>query len=262
MVYFNIMAKFSEHTDKHIMSVPTHLAVIMDGNGRWAKKRILNRVDGHRKGIETAREVIESSMELGIKYLTLYTFSKENWNRPKIEVDLLMGLFEKHIKSEANLFIKNNIRFKVIGKVEDFSKSLQSAVRSLEEKTAGNDGMTLQLALSYSGRDEILEAVKSIAGKVKDGEIAEEDINEELFEENLYTKGIPDPDLLIRTSGESRISNFLLWQLAYTEIYITDVLWPDFTKEDLCIAIGDYQSRDRRFGLVESDSNKEKVAAG
>lgn len=259
MVYFKTMAKFSEHTDRHLTTVPTHLAVIMDGNGRWAKKRILNRVDGHRKGIETAREVIESSMELGIKYLTLYTFSKENWNRPKMEVDLLMGLFEKHIKNESALFIKNNIRFKVIGRVQDFSDSLQSAVRDLEEKTANNNGMTLQLALSYSGRDEILEAVKSIAGKVKDGEFNEEDISEELFEDNLYTKGVPDPDLLIRTSGESRISNFLLWQLAYTEIYITDVLWPDFTKEDLMIAIRDYQSRDRRFGLVESKAD-EKVA--
>ena len=251
------MKKFS----KEINRVPTHLAVIMDGNGRWAKKRILNRVDGHRKGIEVARQVIESSRELGIKYLTLYTFSKENWNRPKIEVDLLMGLFEKHIKSESALFIENNIRFKVIGKVEDFSKSLQDAVYDLEEKTASNDGMTLQLALSYSGRDEILEAVKSVAGKVKDGDITADDIDEELFENNLYTKGVPDPDLLIRTSGESRISNFLLWQLAYTEIYITDVLWPDFVEEDLITAIRDYQSRDRRFGLVESE-DEEKVAAG
>lgn len=271
MVKLKIMSKFTKNNNNSTfqpdMVVPTHLAVIMDGNGRWAKKRILNRVDGHRKGIERAREVIESSMEMGIKYLTLYTFSKENWNRPKIEVDLLMSLFEKHIKSEASLFIKNNIRFKVIGKVEDFSKSLQSAVRELEDKTKDNDGMTLQLALSYSGRDEILEAVKSIAREVKSGAIEIDHIDEELIEKNLYTSGVPDPDLLIRTSGESRISNFLLWQLAYTEIYITDVLWPDFTKDDLMIAIGDYQSRDRRFGLVcsednnEDDSDGEKVVA-
>ncbi len=261
MVYLETMEKFSEHTQKRPVIVPKHLAVIMDGNGRWAKKRILNRVDGHRKGIEAARQIIESSMKLGIKYLTLYTFSKENWNRPKIEVNFLMGLFEKHIKSESSLFIENNIRFKVIGDVRDLPESVREAVKELEDKTISNDGMTLQLALSYSGRDEILEAVKSISNKVKNGEVRVEDIDEELFENNLYTKGVPDPDLLIRTSGESRISNFLLWQLAYTEIHITDVLWPDFTKEDLMVAIRDYGSRERRFGLVDGDGD-EKVAAG
>lgn len=247
-----------------INNIPCHLAVIMDGNGRWAKKRILNRVDGHRKGIEAARTIVRASRELGIKYLTLYTFSKENWNRPKMEVDILMSLLENHLKSERELFIENNIRFTIIGNRNDLPENVLGAVAELEEATKANDAMTLQLALSYGGRDEIVEAAKKVASMVKSGELNEEDITEEIFAENLFTKGVPDPDLLIRTSGESRISNFLLWQSAYTEIYITDVLWPDFTRDDLCAAISDFQKRERRFGLVADDgsSDAKRVAAG
>ena len=244
-------------------NLPVHIAVIMDGNGRWARKRLLNRINGHRKGIEVAREVITCSRELGVRYLTLYTFSRENWNRPAEEVALLMKLLEKHLKDEEENFVENNIRFKAIGNIQELPQSVRDVVSKLESKTRYNTGMTLQLALSYSGREEITRAAREAARKVADGVLKPEDITEDLLKGYMYTGDAPDPDLLIRTSGEKRISNFLLWQLAYTEIYVTDVLWPDFTREDLIGAIRDYQSRERRFGLVkEIDAALKPETAG
>ncbi len=231
--------------------MPRHIAIIMDGNGRWAKKRILNRINGHRKGVDVARNTVTQCSELGIKYLTLYTFSKENWKRPADEVGLLMKMLERHLLKEEETLVKNNIRFSPIGNITDLPKSVQSVVAHLIDKTSSNDGMVLQLALSYSGRAEITNAAQELARKVACGVLKPEDITEELFSRHLNTGTAPDPDLLIRTSGEKRISNFLLWQLAYTEIYITDVLWPDFTREHLMEAISDFKSRDRRFGLVK-----------
>jgi len=231
--------------------LPRHIAIIMDGNGRWARKRILNRINGHRKGISVARDTVRYCRELGIGYLTLYTFSKENWRRPAAEVKLLMKLLENHLKEEEKTLLENNIRLKVIGNVDDLPVSVQKVVSGIEERTGGNDGMVLHLALSYSGRQEITEAAKRLARMAASGEITPEEIDPGMLASGLYTAGEPDPDLLIRTSGEMRISNFLLWQLAYTEIYVTDVLWPDFTREHLVEAIRDYQKRERRFGLVK-----------
>lgn len=231
--------------------MPRHIAIIMDGNGRWAKKRILNRINGHRKGVEVARNTVTQCAELGIECLTLYTFSKENWKRPAAEVGLLMKMLERHLRTEEETLVKNNIRFSPIGNIADLPESVQKAVADLVEKTAANDGMVLQLALSYSGRDDITTAARELARKVERGILTPDDITEELFARHLGAGAVPDPDLLIRTSGERRISNFLLWQLAYTEIYITDVLWPDFTRDHLMAAISDFQSRDRRFGLVK-----------
>jgi undecaprenyl diphosphate synthase len=222
----------------------------MDGNGRWAKKRLLNRIKGHSRGIEAARDIITYCSELGIGCLTLYTFSKENWNRPAMEVKLLMGLLEKHLRSEGPVMLKNNIRFKAIGSISDLPGHVRNAIDEVTDLTKDNDGMILQLALSYSGREEIITAARALSEKVKDGELKPEDITEDLFSDFLYTKGVGDPDLLVRTSGESRISNFLLWQLAYSEIYISEVLWPDFTREHLMEAIRDFQARERRYGLT------------
>ncbi len=237
---------------------PRHIAIIMDGNGRWARKRLLNRINGHKKGIEVVRDIVTYCSELGVKYLTLYTFSRENWQRPVEEVSFLMRLLEKHIRKDEDLFLKNSIRFRAIGNIEDLPGGVARAIVELEEKTASFEKMHLQLALSYSGREEIARAARVLAERVESGEIKASDITEELFSQGLYTAGIPDPDLLIRTSGECRISNFLLWQLAYTEIHITDVLWPDFTRDDFDEAILDYHRRERRFGLVKE---KEKVGA-
>ncbi|MEE8574137.1 MAG: isoprenyl transferase [Thermodesulfobacteriota bacterium] len=231
-------------------NLPAHIAIIMDGNGRWARKRILNRINGHRKGIETVRNVISHCNKIGIRYLTLYTFSKENWNRPKAEVMILMTLMERHLRKEKATMMRDNVRFKAIGNIAELPKKVRKVVAELTEDTAGNDGMTLQLALSYSGREEIVEAAKRVAALISSGELADSDVTEENFHKYLYTGDMPDPDLLIRTSGECRISNFLLYQLAYTEIHITDVLWPDFTTDNLMEAISDYQGRERRFGLT------------
>ena len=230
--------------------LPRHVAVIMDGNGRWAKKRFLPRINGHRKGVGVAREMVTVSRSIGLKHLTLYTFSRENWKRPASEVKMLMLLLEKHLRKEYPLFMDNNVRFHAIGRLDDLPPKVRSEIDWLEKETASHDGMTLHLALSYGGRGEIVDACKRIVARVASGEIAEDDITEETFKEHLYTAGTPDPDLLIRTSGEARISNFLLWQLAYAEIHITDVLWPDFTKEHLFDAIRDFQVRERRFGLT------------
>jgi len=223
----------------------------MDGNGRWAKKRLLNRINGHRKGIDVARDTVRHCRELGVEYLTLYTFSKENWNRPAVEVQMLMKLLESHLKGELKTLIDNNIRFKAIGSITDLPMGVRAVIDELESKTAHNNGMVLFLALSYGGREEITRAARVLAARVAGGTLSPDEITEDMFQGCLYTEGAPDPDLLIRTSGEMRISNFLLWQLAYTEIHVTGVLWPDFTREDLLAAIRDYQGRDRRFGLVK-----------
>lgn len=231
-----------------ITRMPQHIAVIMDGNGRWAKLHGKERLYGHYNGVESVRAVITASVQLGVKYLTLYTFSTENWNRPKAEVDGLMELLVENIIKEKPTFHKNNIRFTTIG---DNSLLPEKALRKLEEciaETASNTGMTLVLALSYSSRWEITNAVRRIATKVKNGELNIEDINNQIVSDNLTTAGIPDPELLIRTSGELRLSNYLLWQMAYTELYFTDTLWPDFREESLYEAIIDYQKRERRFG--------------
>lgn len=232
-------------------NLPRHIAIIMDGNGRWAKKKLMNRINGHRKGIDVARDTVTYCRELGIECLTLYTFSRENWNRPAHEVEMLMKFLEIHLKGEERNLVENNIRFSPIGNIEELPKGVRAVIADLVEKTRLNTGMVLQLALSYSGREEITRAARDVARLVAEGSLRPEDINEETIQAHLYTTGRPDPDLLIRTSGENRISNFLLWQLAYTEIYITDVLWPDFTRTDLDEAIRDYQKRDRRFGLVK-----------
>lgn len=232
-------------------NLPRHIAIIMDGNGRWAKKKLLNRINGHRKGIDVARDTVTYCRELGVECLTLYTFSRENWNRPAHEVEMLMKYLEIHLKAEEKNLVENNIRFRPIGNIDELPKGVRNVIANLIEKTRHNTGMVLQLALSYSGREEITRAARNIARQVAEGTLRPEDVSEETVQANLYTAAMPDPDLLIRTSGENRISNFLLWQLAYTEIHITAVLWPDFTRAHLDEAIRDYQKRDRRFGLVK-----------
>lgn len=231
-------------------NLPQHIAVIMDGNGRWARRKGAKRIFGHRNAIEAVRQTAESSAELGVKYLTLYAFSTENWSRPKSEVNGLMELLVSTMKKETATLTKNNIRLSSIGDVSSLPKNCQRELRESKELTQDNDGMNLVLALSYSGRWEIIEAVKDLLKDVKNDLIGLEDINNDLFSDYLCTKNIPDPELLIRTSGELRISNFLLWQIAYTELYITDILWPDFRKENLYEAIVAYQKRERRFGKV------------
>jgi undecaprenyl diphosphate synthase len=231
-------------------NLPKHIAVIMDGNGRWARRQGAKRIFGHRNAIEAVRQTAEASAELGIKYLTLYAFSTENWNRPKAEIMGLMELLVSTIKKETATLTKNNIRLSSIGDISALPKNCQRELRESKELTKDNDGLNLILALSYSGRWEIVEAVKDLLKDVKKGAIGLEDINNDIFSDYLCTKGIPDPELLIRTSGELRISNFLLWQIAYTELYITDILWPDFRKENLYEAIVAYQKRERRFGKV------------
>lgn len=230
--------------------LPQHVAVIMDGNGRWAKNRGAERIFGHQNAVEAVRQVTEAAGELGIKYLTLYAFSTENWGRPKNEIDGLMKLLVSTIRKELKTLTKNNVRLMIIGQMESLPRNCQREVREAITETASNTGLTLILALSYSGRWEIIEAAKKIADDVKKGRLDINSIDSHIFEGYLETNFIPDPELLIRTSGEMRISNFLLWQLAYTEIYFTNKLWPDFRKEDLWEAIKDYQSRERRFGKI------------
>lgn len=231
-------------------NLPKHIAVIMDGNGRWAKKQGAKRIFGHRNAVEAVRQITESSAELGIKHLTLYAFSTENWSRPKAEVRGLMELLVSTIKKETSTLTKNNVRLTSIGNFDALPQSCQRELTESIELTKNNDGLNLILALSYSGRWEIITAVKDLLKDVKNDTIGLEDINYDTFSDYLCTKNIPDPELLIRTSGEMRISNFLLWQIAYTELYITDVLWPDFRKENLYEAIVAYQKRERRFGKV------------
>ncbi len=235
---------------KQTGKLPRHVAIIMDGNGRWARQRGLPRVAGHKQAIKSVRDIVESCGQLGIEVLTLYTFSLENWQRPRAEVNALMGLLVNTIKEELDELTKNNVRLITIGHLEDLPQQTRESMKYGIEKTKDCTGLTLNLALSYSGRREIIDAVQVLAQKVKSGEVAISEINEDNFAHFLYTASLPDPDLLIRTSGELRISNFLLWQLAYTEIYITEVLWPDFRREHLYEAIRSYQKRERRFGKV------------
>ena len=231
-------------------NLPRHIAVIMDGNGRWAKKRGLPRIEGHRAGIASVKDVVKVCGELGIDVLTLYAFSTENWKRPHLEVSVLMKLLLQTINNEIDELDENNVKVISIGRLGDLPRDTRRALEKAMEITATNSGLILNLALSYSGRTEIIEAIKKLGKELKSGACTINDISEEHFQNFLYTANLPDPDLLIRTSGELRISNFLLWQMAYTEIWVTDVLWPDFRREHLYEAIRDYQKRERRFGLV------------
>lgn len=230
------------------IEIPQHVAVIMDGNGRWASRRALPKIMGHRAGVKSARSTVECARELGIKVLTLYTFSTENWKRPKAEVTALFSLLENYLDSEGDKLLENNIQFRVIGRLHQLPELLLKKLNGQVAKTRHNTGLILNLAINYGGRTEIVDAVRAIAIKVKDGVLRVDDIDESVFSEHLYTRGLPDPDLLIRTSGESRISNFLIWQLSYAEICIVKKLWPDFKKEDFKKAIIEYQNRERRFG--------------
>ena len=238
-------------------NVPKHIAIIMDGNGRWAEKRSLNRIAGHRMGITRAKEIIRACRELGIEVLTLYAFSTENWNRPRREISTLMSLLKRFLSAEGKTLVKNNIRLNAIGSLEDLPGDVRDVLNEVMQQSRHNTGMVLNAALSYSGRNEILQAVKNICRGVSAGSVDPSLIDERLFSDHLYTAGLPDPDLLIRTSGEYRISNFLLWQTAYTELYITGTLWPDFTQKDLHRAIADYGKRERRFGLTRQQIHKQ-----
>ncbi|MEO6521190.1 MAG: isoprenyl transferase [Mucilaginibacter sp.] len=235
--------------------LPQHIAVIMDGNGRWAKEKGKLRVFGHHNGVLSVRDVVEGAGELGIKYLTLYTFSSENWNRPKFEVTAIMELLISTINKEIKKLMENNVRLNTIGDMDMLPKKCSDELTSAINKTANNTGLTLTLALSYSSRREILQATQAIAKKVESGELKATDITEAVFSQHLHTSNLPDPELLIRTSGEYRISNYLLWQIAYAELYFTDKLWPDFRREDLYEAILDFQKRERRFGLTSEQVN-------
>jgi undecaprenyl diphosphate synthase len=233
--------------------LPRHVAVIMDGNGRWAAQRHLPRVEGHRAGIESVRDIVESSARIGIPVLTLYAFSVENWKRPLTEVSTLMSLLKRYLRLELNTLLRNNIRFKVIGRFDELSPDVQNELRAAEERTASNTGMCFNIALNYGGRAEIVAAARRMLAERLDPE----SLDEARFSAYLYTAGQPDPDLLIRTSGEMRVSNFLLWQIAYAEIWVTDTLWPDFRCRHLLDAIIEYQKRDRRYGGI-----KQPVVAG
>jgi undecaprenyl diphosphate synthase len=235
--------------------LPRHIAIIMDGNGRWAKKKSLSRISGHMKGVDAVREVVTACRELGIKVLTLYAFSIENWRRPKDEVAALMGLLKEYLLKERKEMLQNNIRLCVIGRLEDLPPDVRDTLKETIQVTEHCNGMILNLALSYGGRSEILHAAKGIVSDLQKGKIKLEEITEQRFSQYLWTWGIPDPDLLIRTSGELRISNFLLWQIAYTELYVTETLWPDFDRKELLKAIADYQARERRFGLTSEQLN-------
>ncbi len=233
-----------------INKVPTHVAIIMDGNGRWAKQRGKDRIYGHKEGANSVKAVIKAALEINIKYLTLYAFSIENWQRPKQEVDALFNLLIQAIEQESSFLVENNIRFMHIGIKQGLSMDILDALKRVEQMTNKNDKLNLIIALNYGSRIEIIEAVKKIALDIKNGELILDDINENIFSEYLFTNNIPDPDLLIRTSGEIRISNFLLWQLSYTELYFTPTLWPDFRERDFYEAIIEYQRRERRFGKI------------
>lgn len=230
--------------------VPTHVAIIMDGNGRWAKKRALGRLKGHEKGAEAVREALKGCEELGVQYLTLYAFSSENWSRPPEEVNHLMGLFRYFFKKELKSLLKAGIRVKFIGEIEKLPVDIQTLANQIVEESKVNTKLVLTIALSYGSQAEIVKAVRKISKRIKTGELKPDDITEELIHQNLDTADVPDPDLLVRTSGEKRLSNFLLWQSAYTELVFLDVLWPDFTKNDFAEAVAEYSSRCRRFGAL------------
>lgn len=237
-----------EHIDLH--RLPSHIAVIMDGNGRWAKKHGKPRIFGHRNGVKSVREVTEAAAEIGISYLTLYAFSTENWSRPQLEVNALMSLLVDTLRNEIETLMKNNIRLNAIGDIHKLPKKTEKALLEGIHETSMNDRMTLTLALNYSARWEIKEAAKALATDVQEGVLEPGDIDENTFQRYLTTSNMPDPELMIRTSGEKRISNFLLWQSAYTELYFTDIFWPEFRKEDFYAAIVDFQMRERRFGKI------------
>lgn len=231
--------------------VPRHVAIILDGNGRWAKKRMLPRNAGHAAGSKNVEKICAAAWDMGIEYVTMYAFSTENWSRPKEEVDALMKLLHSYLKDCLKTSKKNNMQVRVIGDISKLDKDLQERIIELERVSAENTGLHFQVALNYGSRDEIKRSIISIANEVKEGRLLPEDITEDIISSHLDTSGIPDPDLMIRTSGEQRLSNYLLWQLAYAEFYFTDVLWPDFSKKDLQKAVEFYQSRDRRFGGVK-----------
>ena len=247
------MASFKEHIDFN--NLPQHIAVIMDGNGRWAKRKGAMRIFGHRNAVQAVRDVTEGCGELGVKYLTLYAFSTENWSRPKEEIDGLMELLVSTLKQEIKTLMENQVKLVTIGDTGNLPPNCQENLAWAIDKTKNNSGLKLILALSYSGRWEIVQAIKAITSEVQSGKLKPEELNERLIENYLQTSGIPDPELLIRTSGELRISNFLLWQIAYTELYITPTLWPDFRKEHLYEAIWSYQQRERRFGKTSEQLN-------
>jgi undecaprenyl diphosphate synthase len=238
-----------------LTKMPRHIAIIMDGNGRWAKTKGKLRVFGHNNGVLAVRDVVEGACQIGLNYLTLYTFSSENWNRPKLEVMAIMELLVSTIHKEINTFMENNVKLNAIGDLQMLPNKCHAELNKAIEKTSGNTGLVLTLALSYSSRREMVHATQAIARKVLAGELKPENINEDTFAANLYTYNMPDPELLIRSSGEYRISNYLLWQIAYTELYFTAKLWPDFRREDLFEAILDYQKRERRFGMTSEQLN-------
>jgi undecaprenyl diphosphate synthase len=233
-----------------LQKLPKHVAIIMDGNGRWAKQRAMNRIRGHEEGAESVRAIVRATREIGIPWLTLYAFSEENWGRPRYEVEALMVLLKRFLQSELREMLDNGIRFQAIGRLHKLPNDVQGTVREIAERTASNQNMVLTLALSYGGRQEITDAVRKIIQRVETGGIRSSDISEALISENLYSANMPDPDLLIRTSGECRVSNFLLWQIAYAEIYMTQTYWPDFRKEEYVQALIEYQKRERRFGAT------------
>lgn len=237
-------------------NLPNHIAIIMDGNGRWAEMKGKPRVFGHKNGVKSVREVIEGCREIGINYLTLYAFSTENWNRPKLEVKTLMALLVSSLRKELKTLVKNNIKLNTIGNIENLPEKAQTELAEVVEKTKNNTSLTLTLALSYGSREEIVNVIRNISKKVVNNQIAIEEINENIINNHLYTFSLPDVDLLIRTSGEKRISNFLLWQIAYAELYFTNTLWPDFRKENLYNAIMNYQQRERRFGKTSQQIEK------
>lgn len=239
------------------MNIPQHVAIILDGNGRWAKSKGMPRNYGHTVGAKNVENVCRAADELGIKYVTMYAFSTENWNRPKNEVDALMKLLESYLKNCIKTAEKNHMRVRVIGDIRRLDEKFQDSIRKLEEASAKNDGLNLTIAINYGSRDEITRGVQKIAKQVAEGKIRPEDITESMISDNLDTAGIPDPDLLIRTSGELRLSNYLLWQLGYSEFYFTDVPWPDFDKKELEKAIEAYNMRDRRFGKIDEETKEE-----
>lgn len=244
------------------MQIPKHLAIIMDGNGRWAEQRHLPRVLGHRKGVESVQTVVDECMELGVRYLTLYAFSSENWGRPQEEVEALMGLLGTFLKKELSQLQKRGIRLMAIGELERLPKPISKILKDIIKKTADNDRMVLNLALSYGSRNELTRAMQELGRKIADGTLQADDLAEADIEAALDTRTIPDPDLLIRTSGEMRISNFLLWQTAYTELYFTETLWPDFSRDQLLQAIAEYSRRQRRFGLTGAQLRDSKISDG
>lgn len=235
------------------MKIPAHIAIILDGNGRWAKAKGMPRNYGHAQGSKNVERICEEAYRIGVKYLTVYAFSTENWNRPKDEVDALMKLLRNYMKTCLKTAAKNDMKVRVIGDKTGLDEDIRNRIAELEEATKDNGGLNFQIALNYGSRDEIVRAVRRVSEDVKEGKVKPEDIDEKMFETYLDTHGIPDPDLMIRTSGELRLSNYLLWQLAYTEFYFTDIPWPDFTKEELVKAVEAYNHRDRRYGLVKDE---------